>query len=134
MKGTIKGIIVYVVDGDTVDFKALNNKIIRIRLKGIDAPEKGQALGQKAKRVLEKMVLGNKVTAKTYGQDRYGRTVAILIVDGMSVNAQLVEMGLAYNYEDRGGYAAQEAKAKKARRGVHKSKTSVRPKEFRKWL
>ena len=48
----------------------------RIRLSGIDCPEKGQVFGKRAKQAASKLVFGREVTLQTYGQDKYRRTLA----------------------------------------------------------
>src|SRR2546428_14170819 len=69
------GRVVGVTDGDTI--KVLHNgKAEKIRLHGIDCPEKAQPFGTKAKQFTSAMVFGKMVRVLTHGQDRYGRTVA----------------------------------------------------------
>ena len=66
----------------------------RIRLNGIDCPEKGQAFGKKAKQVASDLVFGKQVTLQTHGKDKYGRTLAdVLLPDGTIVNHMLVKNG-----------------------------------------
>lgn len=87
------GPVVSVLDGDTID--VLHNlRPERIRLNGIDCPEKGQAYGQKAKHAASALVFGKEVTLHTFGKDKYGRTIAdVLLPDGMNVNQELVKQG-----------------------------------------
>ena len=71
----------------------------RIRLNGIDCPEKGQAYGKKAKQAASELVFGKKVTLQTNGTDTYGRTVAdVLLRDGTHVNHELVKDGWCWWY------------------------------------
>ena len=64
----------------------------RIRLSGIDCPEKGQAYGQKAKQASSALVFGKEVTLQTHGKDKYWRTLAdVLLPDGTNVNHTLVK-------------------------------------------
>ena len=66
----------------------------RIRLSGIDCPEKGQAYGQKAKQAASALALGKRVTLRTHGKDKYGRTIAdVLLPGGTNVNHTLVKAG-----------------------------------------
>ena len=79
-----------ILDGDTIEVLH-NNHPERIRLSGIDCPEKGQPYGQKAKHAASAMVFGKEVTLQTHGKDKYRRTLAdVLLSDGTNVNTVLV--------------------------------------------
>lgn len=70
-----RGKVVGVTDGDTIT--AVHGKARkRVRLQGIDCPERGQAFGTKAKQATSTLVFGKNVTLQTYGTDKYERTVA----------------------------------------------------------
>ena len=91
------GKVVGVADGDTIT--ALHNgKGERIRLYGIDTPEKRQAFGKKAKQFTARMVYGKIVEVETKDVDRYGRTVGLVYVDGQSLNEALIKNGYAWVY------------------------------------
>jgi len=76
-----------------------NNHAERIRLNGIDCPEKGQAYGRKAKQAASELVLGRQVTLQTHGLDKHGRTIAdVLLPDGTNVNHELVKQGWCWWY------------------------------------
>jgi endonuclease YncB( thermonuclease family) len=68
--------------------KVLNNpRADRIRLSGIDCPEKGQAFGKQAKHAGSELAYGKEVTLQTFGKDKYHRTMADLILpEGTNVN------------------------------------------------
>ena len=92
-----------VVDGDTIWFHGQN-----IRVVGLDAPETHEpscmaerALGERATRRLHQLVNGGVVSLSTIdrGQDRYGRKLRIVTVDGVSVAETLIDDGLARRYE-----------------------------------
>jgi endonuclease YncB( thermonuclease family) len=89
---------VSVLDGDTIE--VLNgHHAERIRLTGIDCPEKGQAYGKRAKQAASELVFGKEVTLQTHGKDKYGRTLAdVLLSDGTNVNHQLVKEGWCWWY------------------------------------
>src|SRR5712692_4993691 len=92
------GLVVSVLDGDTLEVLH-NNRPERIRLSGIDCPEKGQAYGTRAKQAASELVLGGEVTLQTYGHDKYGRTLAdVLLPDSTNVNHTLVEDGWCWWY------------------------------------
>ena len=73
------GLVVSVLDGDTIEVLH-NNRPERIRLSGIDCPEKGQAYGTRAKQAASELVLGGEVSLQTYGHDTYGRTLADVLL------------------------------------------------------
>lgn len=90
--------VVSVLDGDTIEVLH-NNRAERIRLNGIDCPEKGQAYGKRAKQAASELVFGKEVTLQSYGKDKYGRTIAdVLLPDGTNVNHQLVKDGWCWWY------------------------------------
>jgi micrococcal nuclease len=87
------GPVVSVLDGDTIEV-LYNNHADPIRLSGIDCPEKGQAFGKRAKQAASELVFGKDVTLQTFGKDKYGRTIAdVLLLDGTNVNHELVKDG-----------------------------------------
>ena len=71
------GPVVSVLDGDTIEVLH-NSRAERIRLSGIDCPEKGQAYGNNAKHVASKLVFGKEVTLQIQGLDTYKRILAAL--------------------------------------------------------
>ena len=87
------GHVVGILDGDTIEVLH-NHYPERIRLSGIDCPEKGQAYGKKAKHAVSALVFGKQVALQTHGKDKYGRTLAdVLLKDGTNVNQELVKQG-----------------------------------------
>jgi endonuclease YncB( thermonuclease family) len=92
------GPVISILDGDTIEVLQ-NNRAKRIRLNGIDCPEKGQAYGKKAKQAVADLVFGKKVSLQTYGLDKYGRTIAdVHLADGTNVNQRLVNGGWCWWY------------------------------------
>ena len=92
------GPVVSILDGDTIE--VLHNRHPeRIRLSGIDCPEKGQAYGQKAKHAASDLAFGNQVTVQTHGYDKYKRTLGdVILPDGMNLNQELVKQGWCWWY------------------------------------
>ena len=87
----------------------------RIRLKGIDAPEKGQPFGQAAKRRLSELVFNQTGTVETSGRpDKYGREIGTVYVGRKDINAEMVSSGYAWAYTDA-TYSGLEADARAAR-------------------
>ena len=96
------GQVVSVLDGDTIEVLH-NTHPERVRLSGIDCPEKGQAFGNRAKQATSALVFGRDVILKAHGQDKYGRTLAdVILLDGTHVNHTLVKDGWCWWYRDIG--------------------------------
>lgn len=82
-----------IINGDTVEVLHVD-KAERIRLNGIDCPEKGQAYGTRAKHATSVLAFGKEVTAQTYGLDKYKRTIGeVILPDGVNLNRELVKQG-----------------------------------------
>jgi endonuclease YncB( thermonuclease family) len=94
---TWSGMVVGVSDGDTITVLH-EGKGEKIRLYGIDAPEKGQAFSKRAKQFTSQMVYGKTVEVETKETDRYGRSVVLISVDGQSLNEALIKNGFAWVY------------------------------------
>ncbi len=94
---TWRGIVTRIIDGDTICVKKQGTEI-RIRLYGIDCPEKGQKYFQQAKAFVEEAVLGKIIKLEELYHDRYKREVCIIFVDGKIINRELVAAGLARVY------------------------------------
>jgi endonuclease YncB( thermonuclease family) len=90
---TIIGKAIGVTDGDTIEILEQGNHVRRIRLSGIDAPEKGQPFGQRSKQSLSDLVFGKQVEAETSKIDRYGRAVAKVFINGKDVNLEQIKKG-----------------------------------------
>ena len=96
MAGEFSGKVVRVIEGDTLEvmYKGVAE---RVRLNGIDCPERGQAYGNHAKKFTSQRVFGKQVTVKTYGLDQGRRTKGeVILPGGMSLNHELVKAGLAW--------------------------------------
>jgi micrococcal nuclease len=84
--GDFSGRVVGISDGDTITVMH-DGRAEKIRLYGIDAPEKGQAFGNRAKQFVAALAFGKKVKVEARDQDRYGRTVAdVILPDGRNLN------------------------------------------------
>jgi micrococcal nuclease len=135
-QSVLTGKIVGVSDGDTVTLLSVDKRQIKIRLQGVDCPEKAQAFGQKAKQFTSAMVFGKQVRVVSFGSDRYGRTIGeVLLVGGSSLNKELVRNGFAWWYRQ---YAPKdtelqklEAVARAAKLGLWADPNPVPPWDFR---
>jgi len=95
---SIKGQVVSVSDGDTITVLQDSGQH-KIRLYGIDSPEKKQDFGQKAKQFTSRMVFKQEVRVVAYDTDRYGRTVGVVYIGEKCLNEELVKNGLAWVYK-----------------------------------
>lgn len=84
------GRVVSIADGDTITILNSSNTQHKIRLYGIDTPEKGQAFGNAAKKYTSELVAGKTVDVEVYDTDRYGRTVGVVFANGLNVNQSLI--------------------------------------------
>jgi endonuclease YncB( thermonuclease family) len=78
-----------VTDGDTVKVLTAEQQLLRIRLAWIDAPEKSQAFGQRAKQAMSELVFGKDVELRPHTTDRYGRLVCMVFVEGKDAGLEL---------------------------------------------
>ena len=94
LAGDVSGRVSRVLDGDTLEVLH-NQHPERIRLSGIDCPEKGQAFGKRAKQSASNLAFGKEITVHAYGHDKYRRTLGdVILPDGMNLNQELVKQGL----------------------------------------
>jgi endonuclease YncB( thermonuclease family) len=131
----IAGRIVGVADGDTVTILDAAKVQHKIRLDRIDAPEKKQAFGEKAKQHLSEMVFGKDVRVEYTSKDRYGRILGIVRVDGRDINLQMIKDGFAWHYkhyDKTPSYAQAEVEAREAKKGLWVDANPIAPYDFRK--
>jgi endonuclease YncB( thermonuclease family) len=133
--------VIEVLDGDTVDVQTTGGQPPRrVRLAAIDAPEKGQRFGIRAKEQLVKLVGGRIVVVDWYRRDRHGRLVGKLVLDGQDMNLAMVSGGYAWwdpHYaleqplEDQALYEAAETRARAERRGLWADRAPMAPWDWR---
>jgi len=137
---TLSGQVVRIVDGDTIVLEA-DGARHRVRLAGIDAPERNQPWGDAATRELRRQVAGQQLVVEWSKRDRWKRLIGIIRLDGEDVNLHLVERGLAWHYkryadeqspDDRSAYSAAQEAAKRAKRGLWSDPAPVPPWDWRK--
>ena len=138
---TLQGKVVHVADGDTITVLDATNTQHKIRLQGIDAPEKAQAFGQKSKQSLHQLVHSKQVSVEYQKKDNYGRAVGKVVYNGTDVCLEQIKFGMAWHYkqfeseqskEDREIYAQAELSARANAIGLWKDKQPSPPWEFRK--
>ena len=131
-----QGKVVRVIDGDTVIVLNIDNQQTKIRLYGIDAPEKKQAFGTKAKQFLSSLIFGKVVDVVDLGNDMYGRTVGKIYLDSQYINLRMVECGYSWHYRR---YAPKDSelslaqdRARQQHLGLWADPTVVAPWNYRK--
>ena len=137
----LTGRIISIADGDTVTLLDANLQQHKIRLSGIDAPERRQPFGNRSRLHLGALVFGKRVTADCPKTDRYKRAVCRIEVDGIDANLAQLEAGMAWHYKayareqrapDRRRYAQAEDRARDARQGLWADRAPMAPWDFRK--
>lgn len=136
----LDGVIVGVADGDTVTLLDAGKTQHRIRLDGIDAPERTQPHGQRSRQSLAALAHGRVARADCPKVDRYGRAVCRVTVDGIDLGLEQVRRGYAWHYvkyahEQRAGdrerYARAESDARSAHAGLWSFSDPVPPWDYR---
>lgn len=138
------GKVVRVLDGDTFEL-LVDQQPVRIRVTGIDAPEKDQPFGQRSQQSLAGMVDGNPVAVRVKGKDRYGRTLGAVYAKicapsapclAVYVNAEQVKTGMAWAYRFHGqavdpAMLKLETQARSERVGLWSTPNAVEPWKWR---
>jgi micrococcal nuclease len=141
--------IVRIIDGDTIDVVDGNNKKLRIRLLGIDAPESEQPFGHESSTHLKKILNGKSITIiskpdrnKPYTLGHYKRVIGKIILNGRDINLEMIEKGMAWHFKkyknnqpikDRYSYNKSENEARKINIGLWSSKNPLPPWQWRKF-
>lgn len=137
---TITGRIVAITDGDTLTLLDTANQQHRIRLAGIDSPEKGQDFDARAKSALAALAFGNQASAECRKRDKYQRETCLVRIDGQDIGLEQVRAGMAWWYrpyiseqtaQERADYEQAEFNAKIHRLGLWNSKNPTPPWDWR---
>ncbi|MBV6434029.1 MAG: Thermonuclease [Bryobacteraceae bacterium] len=127
--------VISIVDGDTITI--LHDGVPeRIRLHGIDCPERKQAFGTRAKQFTGRLAREKTVTLRTHGKDRYGRTIAeVILPDGRNLNHEIVRAGLAWWFRKYAPWdedlSRLESEARTDKRGIWSEPGPMSPWTFR---
>jgi len=131
------GRVVGVADGDTITVLDAGRQQHRIRLAGIDAPEKAQAYGQRSKQSLSDLVFGNSVVVNWDKHDQYGRIIGqVNTPSGQDANRLQIERGMAWHYkqfakerpaDESAAYNAAEQRARQQHAGLWADKEPTPP-------
>lgn len=128
--------VVGISDGDT--FTAINqDKLqLKIRIYGIDAPEKGQDFGNRAKQALSDLVMGKDILIDVQSMDSWGRYIAYVFTpEGEDVSLVMLQEGMAWHfakYDSTEKYARAESRARSSRTGLWSITNPVAPWDYRK--
>ncbi|MCF8142733.1 MAG: thermonuclease family protein [Deltaproteobacteria bacterium] len=130
------GPVVHICDGDTITVLRGSERV-RVRLYGIDTPERSQPSGENAAAFMSAQVFDKVVEIRKMDVDRYKRIVAVVSVGDLNINRLLVEYGYAWVYDRycKAEFCAEwklaEAEAREAKRGLWKNPKAVPPWEYR---
>jgi endonuclease YncB( thermonuclease family) len=136
----LNGTVVGVSDGDTITVLDKSNNEHKVRLMGIDAPEKSQAFGNEAKKTLSNYIYKKEVSVEYKKYDKYKRIVGKVTLDGQDICLQMIREGMAWHFveyekeqskADRELYCEAEAKAREVNLGLWVEKQTVSPWLFR---
>jgi endonuclease YncB( thermonuclease family) len=132
------GKVVKISDGDTITVLDHYKVQHRVRLTGIDAPERKQAFGSRSRQSLGKLVFSKTVTVKTNKRDRYGRVLGKVLINGIDINKEQIRRGMAWHgylrdqaVADRIAYANIEKEARKKQRGLWADPNPLPPWKWR---
>lgn len=131
----ITGEVVRVADGDTFTLLVDGDRQVRVRLHGIDCPERGQPYSRVATEHLKALLAKGNVRVEEMDTDRYGRTIGMVYAGGVNVNESLLAAGLAWHYasfDKNPDWAALEVQARERRLGLWAEPDAVAPWEWRK--
>ena len=137
---TLTGRVVGIADGDTLTLLDASKTQHKIRLAGIDSPEKGQAFGQVCKKSLSDLAYDRVAAVESSKLDRYGRVIGKVLVGGQDVNLEQVRRGCGWHYkkyqneqslEDRLSYNRAEEEARNNRVGLWADSAPVAPWDWR---
>ena len=133
---TVNGEVVQVQDGDTLTVKTERNRLHKVRLADIDAPEMGQPFGKSARRLATDLALEKTVRVNYTFKDKYDRLIGeVCLPDGKLLNEEMLKAGLAWHYRVKHPHSSffekLEYKAWQKNLGLWLQKAPVPPWEFR---
>jgi endonuclease YncB( thermonuclease family) len=138
---TLTGRVVRVTEGDTIVVLDDSNSQHKIRLAGIDAPERGQAFGTMARDYLSDAVSGQVVVVEYDKSDHYGQILGKVLLSGDDVNLEQIRAGLAWHEKkyqgeqtvaSRVAYSDAEMEARRNKRGLWRESSPMPPWDYRK--
>jgi endonuclease YncB( thermonuclease family) len=132
----VTGKVVKILDGDTYELLVGGDSTIRVKMDGIDAPERGMPFSKKARQYLGDLCQGQMVKISCVESDRYGRILSFSYLDdGRELSREMLKAGYAWHYKEHNSdpeLAGLEEKARQDRRGLWQDKNPMAPWENRK--
>lgn len=137
---TLHGEVVSLSDGDTLIVLDDDKRQHKVRLSGIDAPERSQPFGDRSRQNLASMVFQKRVAVDWEKHDRYGRIVGKVLIGKADICLEQIRAGLAWHYKkyeyeqgesDRLSYAKAEVQARSKRQGLWTDPSPTPPWEYR---
>lgn len=137
--GTLTGLVVGITDGDTLTL-LMDRQQYKIRVAGIDAPERHQAWGDKSKLNISRLSFNQPAVADCPKVDRWGRQICKVTVNGVDIGLEQIKDGMAWWYrkyakeqstEDRSVYENAELMAQLRRLGLWGETNPTPPWDFR---
>lgn len=136
------GKVTRVIDGDTVEVLCSifhKGKMVqtshKVRLHGIDSPEREQAYGRQAKEFVSGQCFGQQIKVINHGKDKYGRVLGTVILsNGKNLNQEIVKAGFAWHYRrysKNSTLQAMEDQARRQNRGLWQDRNPVPPWKYR---
>ena len=133
-RGELVGRVVSVSDGDTLTV-LVDTKQVKVRLDAIDAPERRQPFGRRSQESLAELCAKRTARVAPTGLDRYGRTVGVIVCDGVEANSEQVRRGMAWVFDRYAPKSsplyALQSEAQGARRGLWAQTRPVAPWDWR---
>ncbi|HEY6915446.1 MAG TPA: thermonuclease family protein [Paludibacter sp.] len=134
-KGAIEGEVVKIVDGDTYDLRT-GDQTIRVKMEGIDAPEKGMRFYKESKKYLHDLCLGRKVLFKPNEISKFNKQIGFTYLSGgLELSHEMVRAGYAWHfkkYNSDNNLYKLELQARIAKRGIWADPNPVSPQIVRK--
>lgn len=133
-KNEITGKVIKILDGDTYDLLTADKQTLRIRMEGIDAPEKGMPFYRVSKNYLGSLCFQKEVMAKIKETDVHGRLVADTYIDGKEMGQEMIKAGLAWHFKKYSSdeiLANLEIEARNNKKGLWVDPRPIAPWEIR---
>lgn len=135
-KGYLYGKVVGIFDGDTYNLLTSDNQTVKVRMEGIDAPEREMPFHSVSRQYLSKLIFKKEIKLKRTGEDQFGRTLGFTYVnDSVDVNLEMLKAGMVWHYKRYNSdkkYAEAEKTARALKLGLWKDGNPVAPWNYRK--
>ena len=131
---SISGKVVKIIDGDTFDVLKDDHTTIRVRMFGIDCPERRQDYYQVCKDALAEYIFGKNIELVSHGRDVYHRTLAVVFYQKENINLKMIQNGFAWHFKRYSSdpvMTAAENKARNAKIGLWKMDNAIAPWDYR---